>query len=96
LREIFYGVLDFTLRLRKLSEVVWIVGVRIFVVLQLGTWTLLARLRRFRSSHGFVSEITVKVVEHLKGIVIVISATHLMDRNEVLINIVLQELSVVL
>jgi hypothetical protein len=96
LREIFYGVLDFTLRLRKLSEVVWIVGVRIFVVLQLGTWTLLARLRRFRSSHGFVFEITVKVVGHLKGIVIVISATHLMDRNEVLINIVSKELSVVL
>jgi hypothetical protein len=96
LREIFYGDLDFTLRLRKLSEVEWVVGVRIFLGLQLGTWTLLARLRRFRSSHGFVSEITVKVVERLKGIVIVISATHLMDRNEVLINIVSKGLSVVL
>jgi len=96
LREIFYGVLDFTLRLRKLSAVIWVIGVRVFLVLQLGGWTSPTRLRRFQSSHGFVSEITVKVVEHLKGIVIVISATHLMDRNEVLINVVLQELSVVL
>ncbi len=43
-----------------------------------------------------VFEITIKFVERLKGIVIVICATHLMDRNEVLIDIVLQELSVVL
>jgi hypothetical protein len=96
LRKISYGNFDFTLRLRKLSAVIWVIGVRVFLVLQLGTWISLARLRRFRSSHGFVSEITVKVVEHLKGIVIFISATHLMDRNEVLINIVSKELSVVL
>jgi hypothetical protein len=68
-RKIFDGVLDFTLRLRKLSAVEWVIGVRIFFVLQLGAWTLLVRLRRFRSSYDCVSEITEKFVKLLKGIV---------------------------